>query len=247
MPETSCEVTPEPLHAAVRVLSGASALALAGSSVFMWVLLARDWDWFVGLFELVVSASAAVVAVAALGRFRAGPALALVCAGGSVFVSSVLTEPGIAGRLLSSRPALLSVGGFEVIRVMLPRIGVGAALIGLAMVAVWLRRPGRSWWYLWRSAAAFAPVAAVGVYAQRGAPGLSALPGVAAFFVWVLVFFVVVALISASGHCFIRSLEVGSGDARPGARPGAAGGTGGGSEPAGGDGATVRGVAAEGA
>lgn len=201
------------------------------SSIALIPLAALNDLWFLTLFE-ATSLLAAIVGLLTLrGRFAQGPALSLVFTGGAIASLAVLAEPITVARFLGTQGNPIVLAGFEILPLMAARVLAGV-IIGLGAVTIaWARRPQRSAGYLLRSAAAAVPAILIAVpiawpgAAQTrpgwrapldiAAKGFDALPLPVQLIAMIAAFFIVLALVSAAGHCLIRSFEVARIDPAP--------------------------------
>lgn len=136
--------------------SATTAVATIGA-----VLLRGDQPyWMVVGFELVVLTSAVFAILIARGRFRDGPAMALLCVSGTLLVSGVLgyisTKPS-AALLLRGRPVAMKPWALLHI--------AGASVMGAVAAYEVLRRNSRSLYYLSRAVMAGVPLAAMAAVA----------------------------------------------------------------------------------
>lgn len=207
-----------PIALALSALCALSAVALLPFAAF-------HGFWMIALFEAVVLLAGIIGAVTARGRFPGGPAISLLCVGGTISSLAILTEPALVTRLLGSAGRPLEIGGFRILPLMLARFFAGAIIIDAAILIAWARCPGQSAGYLLRSAASGAAALIVAVLSiwrapeqgpRAGARGIldrvaaiiDTLPDIVLIVLVIAAFFVALALVSASGHCLIRSFEV---------------------------------------
>ena len=198
------------------------ALSAAGLLVYS----AIEGSWMIASFEAVVLTAGIFATLTGMGRFRQGPALALLCAGGAIGVVAVLAEPAMVSRFLGTAGRPLVIGGFEIMPLMIGHVIAGALLVASAALVVWSRSPARSVGYLIRSGIAGASamvIVVLGVWhapkggARHGAIGildhisalLAGLPLLVLLVLTIAAFFLVIGLVSAAGHCAIRSFEAG--------------------------------------
>jgi hypothetical protein len=161
-----------------------------------------------------------------MGRFRQGPGLALLCAGGTIGSMAVLAEPALVSHFLGTPGKPLVIGGFKILPLMMGRVFGGVLLVAGAAFVVWARDAARSAGYLIRAGLAGGAALLIGFFAAWPAPKggartgvlgildrvpamLSSLPMIVLVILAIAAFFLVIGLVSAAGHCAIRSLEVG--------------------------------------
>lgn len=201
------------IAAAVALLSTIALLAITFVAS-NWIMLTLQLGAFTGALLAVPSA---------LGRFRAGPALALASTGGVLAACAVLTEPAFVTRFLAAGSDPISLYAFgtniPVLWLAAPQVAAGCILLARSLFMVWARFPARSAWYLfnalWTGIASVALVAAV--LAARRPAVMDAIQN--ALGQWmaqavvavgaILGFMLIIGFISACGHNAIRSLETG--------------------------------------
>lgn len=201
------------------------------SSIALIPLAAINNLWFLTLFEATSLLAAVVGFLTLRGRFAQGPVLSLLFTGGTIASLAILAEPITVARFLGTQGNPIVLAGFEILPLMAARV-VAGVIVGLGAVTIaWARRPNRSAGYLLRSAAATilavliaVPIAWPGATPSRtgwrapldiAAKGFDALPLPVQLIAMIAAFFIVLALVSAAGHCLIRSFEVARIDPTP--------------------------------
>ena len=192
---------------AIAVVSGAFGIAQTFAGTDRWLSLG---------FEGMIVLAGVFGILAGLGRFRAGPALAVVCVAGVVFVAGALSEPDFLAKFKGSsgRGGAVLVG-VNTMHLAAFRVLLSMILGGFAGLVVIVRAPERSAGYLVRGIACSVPViASLGVAAMPGLRGkvlgaITGLPGVATLAAVLVLFFVLGSLLAASIHLLIRAFEVG--------------------------------------
>jgi len=180
-------------------VTGLSSLALLGVA-----LLNQPTSWFLVGFEVVIAVAATMGVLAAMGRFREGPALTLLCIAGAVGVGSLLSYIG-AGKFLAGQ----SLRPYLMIRL------ADAALFALAAGVIVLARSPREALPALVKGLLFGAVLCgivAGAWVSRGWISSSAGPARAAIFIAMGI--ASISLIAASGHYLIRAFAVGA-DAHP--------------------------------
>ena len=207
-----------PVFAVVcAVLGGATAL----SAAIIGGLAYRSGEYMVALFEVLAIVAGVFATLVSIGKFREGAGIALASCALAIGGAAILSEPALVSRFFSTRVDPVVVGGVEIKWIMVGRIGVAVALMIGAGVVVWSRRPRASAWFLVRASLLSVPL--VLVAAAFVVPAVHAwidgLPAMVRVVAVVAGFFIGLALASAAGHCFIRSLEMGrlddAGDVHP--------------------------------
>lgn len=198
---------PRVFRLAVGVLSGLVLLSTVPMLVAS-ILLSPRPVWIMFGFELVVALSCVTGLLAAWGRFREAPAMAVLCVAGPVFVGAVLAYFGVGRALtLEGREEPISLDLWVI-----GRIAVALALAGIAAVLV-LMRSSRCWGYAAKAAAAGAPlVLAGGVLVMFRGPvagAIGGLPGLVQIALGGLAAVVGLVLFSAAAHFTIRAFEEG--------------------------------------
>lgn len=179
-----------------------SALGVAGIALLRG---AQPYWLLVGMEACI--AMAGVFGVLFLRRkFAEGPAMTLLCIAGTIFAAGFLSWLAVRSGIKLKGDQSLNVK-----LVMLARVGIAAALVGLASFEV-LRRNPRSMGLMGRAVATGVPLAIIagGLYAGRNA--IAAQQLVPAWIVWTLVSIGVViamGLLCACGHFVIRAFEMG--------------------------------------
>jgi hypothetical protein len=158
--------------------------------------------WSLLGFELVILVAGTIGVLLGLGRFRQGPALALVCVAGTVLVGTGL------GRLsVLANPRAVLVDPWFVTRFL-----AATALVALATLCVFSRSPGKSWRsFIWSVVLGVPVLVMLGVlWKGRGllAP-LDSAPEAVRVAVALLGFLLMIGLVSASVHMLIRAFEFG--------------------------------------
>ncbi len=199
---------PPPL-AMTRVAAGAlSALALVSALGVAGIALVRGAQpyWLLVGMEVCI-AMAGIFGVLFLRRkFADGPAMTLLCIAGTVFAAGFLSWLAVRSGIKLKGDQSLNVK-----TLMLGRVGIAAALVGLASLEV-LRRDRRSLGLLGRALATGVPLAIIAGGLFLGRDALAAQQAVPAWIVWTLVSIGVVvamALLCACGHFVIRAFEMG--------------------------------------
>lgn len=190
-------------------------LALSGGLGLVRALGANPVNWFTFGFEALLIVCAMFGVGCGLGRYREGPALAMLCVAGGALVSTALGYSA----------AHAGFGGIQRNPMAFARIAAALGFGALAALTVMSRRPHAS------ASSAFSGVVMGALAAGAGA--LLALPGpraailglhpVLTTLMFLTLGVLLVAFISASAHNFIRALEHGK-EAPPPA-PGAPGKT----------------------
>ncbi len=191
---------------AVGVLSGGVGLSALGLA-FAGVTMADRPIWILFGFELITLVGAITGLFFALGRFRDGPALALVCVAATFFVASVL------GWLSARGTPFLGANQGQLLKAWLfGRIGASGLLVLMASWLV-LSRGGRTWQYASRAAIAGAPVLLLLLAAVllRGklSSAIGSFPNWALGGIGLIVGVGFGALVCAALHCTIRAFEEG--------------------------------------
>lgn len=204
-------VVPPPL-ALTRVGAGmlslaalVSALGVAGIALFRG---AQPYWLLVGM-EACIAMAGVFGVLFQRRKFADGPAMTLLCIAGTIFAAGFLSWLAVRSGIKLKGDQSLNVK-----MVMLARVGIAAALVGLASFEV-LRRNRRSIGQLGRAFATGVPllIIAGGLYAGRDA--IAAQQVVPAWIVWTLVSIGVViamGLLCACGHFVIRAFEMGRPD-----------------------------------
>lgn len=213
------------LCAVLSVLALLVALTASGLSILEITRTPKlNQLWFLAVFEVLASASALVGLFCAVNRFASAPALAMTCVSMPLIVGGMLGEPSLSARLLGQPVDPMVLSGVQVKWLALAQVGCGVGLLGLASLAVFLRSPARSFAYLARFALACVGLAACAVALRRGPIASGAWSPFVTIALKLLIFFVIVGLVSAAGHCLIRAYE--SGRPRDADDPGGSGAAG---------------------
>ena len=218
------------MNALVIPVAAASAL----SAAILLPVGAFEDMLIIPMFEGVVLLSSVFALLTAVGRFPRGPGLSLLCCGGAIASLALLAEPTLVSRLFGASGRPLVIAGVKMAPLMYARIGVGVFLVATAAMIVWARRAERSVGYLIRSVLAFAPALIVLLLTpipkpsflaplDRVTDAIASAPLVVGLVLTVVAFFLVLGLVSAGGHCLIRSFEVGRLDDEAGSENNAGG------------------------
>lgn len=154
-------------------------------------------------FEIVVTVAAILGVLFGLGRYAAGPAVALACVSGTILLGSAL------GWLGANR----NIAGVTLTPLLALRVLIALALAAAGGLIVLRRAPG-SFALLFKGLAALAPlVLAAGAFAHsptRIAIGNAVTGGtVVTFAIAVFGFLIGGVLLAIGGHCVIRAFELG--------------------------------------
>jgi hypothetical protein len=202
---------PRAIQIVVGIICGLVLLSTLPTLIASVALSPRP-VWIMFGFEVVVALACVLGLMVARGKFNEGPALAVLCVAGPIFVGAILAYFGVGRALtLSGREEPISLTGWLLAR-------VAAALLLAAMAAVLvLMRSRRCWNYAAKAAGAGAPlVLALGVavmYRGPVASALGGLPGLVQIGLGGLAAVVGVVLFSAAAHYTIRAFEEGRLDA----------------------------------
>ena len=179
-----------------------SALAMIAACLF----LAKISPWSMLGFEVVVCV--ACVFGVLNTRFRAAPALALLCVASCIFAGSVLGYVGVRGVLDRGNEVRIALKPW-----LIGRLTASALLVGLAAWTV-LRRDPRSVALAGRAVLWGVPVLLAGVLAAGPGAALlrviEALPGWVRAGAYLVLGLVLAVSLCASGHFLIRAFQVGT-------------------------------------
>jgi hypothetical protein len=199
-------VPSDTLGRAGSALVGLIAVVLALSAIGMasWNALVAPEVFFIA-FEALTLGAAVVAGLFALGRFRDGPALALLTVAGTVLVCAVL------GYISANR----LIGGVSITPYLLARVGLAAMLIAVAAWTVLSRRPRQAFRSLLTGAVAAAMLTALIAGAVMLKPQFAGLPPVLVAMLALLAAVIALGLLAASVHFTIRAFEFGHAAGRP--------------------------------
>lgn len=205
-PLPAIRALPAPIRYATLVLSIIIALSGAAGLFLVWSA-ARYFS--LGM-EAVLIISGVFGALCGLGRFRSGPALAVLCVGGAVFTCSVLSEPDLVPWLMGQTTTPTITHGVNLIHLATARSLVGLILCAFAGIAVLVRNPTKSMGYLFRGALIGSPLLIMAVLSRFHGivSAISNFPPPIVAGILLVVFMVVIVCLSTSIHCFIRAFEV---------------------------------------
>ncbi|MBL8991189.1 MAG: hypothetical protein JNJ48_06375 [Phycisphaerae bacterium] len=191
---------PRPIWMLLGLLSGLVALS-AGVTAVLALVQRPGAAWFLAWFEVVVLTAGVIGVLLARGRFRDGPAIALLCIAGCVAAGSFL------GYLSAGRTLM----GQSLTVYMLARVAAGGVFAAAAAADVLLRRPGLSVPLLMRGLLAGIPVLVAAAMAVRTSAlaSINALHPLAQFGVYIGAFVVLAAMTCASAHWIIRAFAIG--------------------------------------
>ncbi len=195
----------------ILALVGLLSLFLLGSGGYgVWFAISLG-AWFRIGFEVVLALAGVFGIVTALNLFRSAPAWAMSCAGGAAVVCALLANSaGGTGQVAGFSPGAI-VRSAVTNPHSAARLGAGFAVLGLAALTLMLRHPSVSFRRFAIGLACLAPVAIAAALWIAGPLGqlVGGLNPIVQTMLAVLVFFAVVALVSAGGHYLIRALEAG--------------------------------------
>lgn len=189
------------------VLGGATAL----SAAIIGGLAYRSGEYMVAMFEILAIVAGVFATLVSIGKFREGAGIALASCALAIGGGAILSEPALVSQFFNTRVDPVVVGGVEIKWFMAGRVGVAVMMMIGAAVIVWSRRPRASAWFLVRAALLSIPLVLIaGAFlAPTVRVWVDGLPAMVRVVAVVAGFFVGLALASAAGHCFIRSLEMG--------------------------------------
>ncbi len=135
------------------------------------------------------------------GKFRSGPALAMLCVAGAILVGTVLGYTADRATYRGIMQHQVSAG----------RVGASFLMLAMAGVTVWARRPGKSIKALVIGfALCGAGLGATGAWMFTSLPStLAGIHPMVKSLVFLIGGLIVVGLVSAGAHYAIRSLEYG--------------------------------------
>lgn len=205
-----------PALLAVLTLILSLAVAISGGVGLAMAIGTPGRALFIG-FEAALLLAGVFGILTALHRFKVGPALAVACVGASVFACGVLSEPQLVPRLMGQQVVPPVVWGINLIKLALARTLIGVALMGIAAVAVLVRRPRQSLRYLLIAGALVAPIGIVAVLSRVPAvmDAVKALPPAVIAVIVCVLFLALGVCLSIGIHCAIRSFEVARDADRP--------------------------------
>lgn len=191
---------PRPIWMLLGLLSGLVA-ASAGVTAVLALVQKPGAAWFLAWFEVVVLTAGVFGVLLARGRFRDGPAIALLCIAGCVAVGSFLGYLS-AGRTLMGQSMTVFLLG---------RVAAGGVFAAAAGLDVLLRRPGQSVPLLMKGLLAGIPVLVVAAMAVRTSAlaTINGLHPMVQFGVYIGAFVVLTAMSCAAAHWTIRAFALG--------------------------------------
>lgn len=209
-PSIISESTPFPdPPAAIRWFALLLCALVALSAIGGIVLGAIGRDWFLLAFEVCALLAGVLTGLTMLRVLREAPALALLCAGGVVFVGAVLSEPQLATSVLGSSTNVKSVAGVTILPYVYARIAIGLIFVALAGLVIGLRSPGRTARYTLTGVGLAVPV--VGIASLFALPGprvaILAMPGPLLLMLSLIGALVVIGFLATSAHCLIRAFD----------------------------------------
>lgn len=185
---------------ALCLVLGAGIALSAGLGIFRTVS-AHPTNWFVFGFETLLLVAGVFGIGCGLGKYREGPALAMLCVGGTVIVASVLGYTALHKTYLGIQRDPLTFA----------RLSAGGGFAALAALTVMARRPHASSANvvtgLMLSALAAGVGAILGLPGPRGA--VTKLHPVLASLAFLVLGALLITFVSAAAHHFIRALEHG--------------------------------------
>ncbi len=195
------------LASLATIAIGITACSLAVIEVFRTPKI--NQLYFLAAFELLAVFAGAVGVLTALGRFKAGPALAMLSVSGPMIVGAMLGEPALSARLLGQPVEPMVLSGVPIKFLALAQLGCGVVLMLCASLTVFARNPARSYSYLFRAFLGALPLVAAVLmvkYLPKVFPGAGTAVKIG---VSTVAFFVFVTFLSIAGHCLIRAYESG--------------------------------------
>lgn len=205
------------LHPTMRVVCGIAGVATVLIGIYIGRVAFRAGEELISLLELCAAAAGVFAVLVALGKFRSGAGIALASCALALTGGAILAEPSLVSMLLSARLDPLVLNGVEIRPFMAAQALAGFLLLIGAAVTVWSRRPAASARFIVRGTLLALPLVliAAAFIAPAVRVWVDGLPPFVQMLLAIAGFFAGLALASASGHCFIRSLEMGRLDDAP--------------------------------
>ncbi len=187
--------------AATSAIAGISGLAMAAL-----ILFNPPVYWFMLGFEVLITVAAVFGVLLSLGRFRDGPALALLCIAGAVGAGGLLGYVGSGKTLV----------GIDLKYLLVLRAALAAAFALAAAAVVLARRPRASLPLLATGIGAGVALVALGAgfWAARGT--LAGAAGPVRVIAFTVAGVLVICLVSAAGHYLIRAFAIADESPEPG-------------------------------
>ncbi len=165
--------------------------------------------WFMLGFEAVIACASVFGVLVGLGRFRDGPALALLCVAGTIAAGSLLGF--LAGR------GNIGLGPGWFLRLLLARVALSAIIAATAGWIVLVRRPQLSFRRLWFGLGCALAFAAITWALWEFSGQLAALGTMPSAFVGFVAAVTLLGLLAAAVHLLIGAFETGAIDDAPAA------------------------------
>lgn len=197
-------------HGAAIVAGVVSSLVLLSALAGVAAAATRSPTvWFMLGFEATIAFAAVFGVLVGFGRFRDGPALALLCVAGTIAAGSLLGF--LAGRgNIGLQPGWL-------VRFLLAREAAGAIIAATAGWIVLVRRPQLSFRRLWIGLACAVAFAGISLALWRFSGQLGALGTMPGAFVGLVAAVTLLGLLAAAVHLLIGAFETGATDDGPAA------------------------------
>ncbi len=212
-----------PIYTLALLASLAALLAGAAGVYFS----AAGEAWMTLAFQVLVLAAGVIGVLTGSGRFRDGPALALLCVAGTLFTGAVLGFVGAGGKvspgdLARLRPSAFTPGNLPTWILLAQCAAAGACALACALLAL-SRKPKESWARLFRGVLLALPILAMAgaAVATPLLRWLASVDWIISGPILIVLFLAFVIFASASAHQIINAFAAGLPDYTRAAPPSA--------------------------
>jgi len=197
--------------------AGAVTLALsAGATLLALALFVQSMReglasgsveaWFASVFAVVMGVAGATGVLTGLGRIRGAEPLTLLCIGGTIFVSAVLSDSSIASRAMGRGGTSPVFAGMSIQLISIGLVAIAIIMMALSAITTLRRDPRASAPTVARGIAFAVPIVAMAAAWKVGAirSALLSLPGLLLALLAIVALFAFVFCASACAHLLIK-------------------------------------------
>ncbi len=162
--------------------------------------------WFAAAFAVVMIAAGITGVLTGLRKIRGAEPLALLCIGGAIFVSAVLSNSSIASRALGRGGTSPVFAGMNIQPISAGLVAAALLMMALSALATLRRDPRASVPTVARAVAFGVPILAIAAAWKVGSirASILAMPGLLLSLLSIAALFALVFCASASIHLFIK-------------------------------------------
>ena len=190
----------------LSLLLGVAVIITALGMSYTATILATSPRWDLLAFELITLSAGIIAMLFGMGKFREGPAMAMLAVAGTIFAAAVLGFVGVGQQIaIKGSSAPMSLQTYVIARVAI------AGMFGAMSVLIALTRTRQAFIAAAKSLYAWVPVAiiiAAVIYRGRISAALSGLPQFIPPTLGVIAGLALIGFLAAAIHMSIRAFEL---------------------------------------